>query len=103
MIEPTAVGAAIGFLVPALQPGSLNITPLSVSMQAYGARFPVRLSRKAMATNKDPNDGRLEGAIRQRSQFEHPNGHWIERNTQNGQITNVKHDEVPFRNVRREK
>lgn len=56
-----------------------------------------------MATNSNPNDGRLEGEIRQRSQFQHPNGHWVERDAQTGQIKNVKHDDKPFKYVRRER
>lgn len=56
-----------------------------------------------MSTNKDPNDGRLQGETRQRSQFEHPSGHWVKRDTESGQFVGVKHDEQPFKYVRREK
>jgi hypothetical protein len=56
-----------------------------------------------MATNNDQTDGYLNGAIRDRSQFQHPNGHWIKRDRETGQITNVKHDRAPFKSVRKEK
>jgi len=56
-----------------------------------------------VSTNKDPNDGRLQGETRQRSQFEHPNGHWIKRDTDNGQFVDVKADDKPFKYVRKER
>jgi hypothetical protein len=56
-----------------------------------------------MAKNKDMSDGFLNGAIRERSQFQHPNGHWVKRDTDSGRIINVKHDEAPFKSVRKEK
>ena len=56
-----------------------------------------------MSTNKDPNDGRLQGETRQRSQFEHPNGHWIKRDADNGQFVDVKADDKPFKYVRKER
>jgi hypothetical protein len=56
-----------------------------------------------MAKNRDKSDGFLNGAIRDRSQFQHPNGHWIKRDSDNGQFKNVKHDETPFKSVRKEK
>jgi hypothetical protein len=55
-----------------------------------------------VATNNDKSDGYLNGAIRERSQFQHPNGHWVERNTTTGQFTNVKHDLDKLKSVRRE-
>ncbi len=57
----------------------------------------------AMATNRNKNDGYLNGAIRDRSQVQHPNGHWIKRDADTGKFLNVKHDETPFKSVRREK
>ncbi len=56
-----------------------------------------------MATNNDKTDGYLNGAIRDHSQVQHPNGHWIKRDTDTGQFLNVKHDREPFKGVRREK
>jgi len=56
-----------------------------------------------MATNKDKSDGHLDGAIRDRSQFQRPDGHWVKRDTGTGQFKNVKHDETPFKSVRKEK
>ena len=55
-----------------------------------------------MATNKNKSDGFLNGAIRERSQFQHPNGHWVKRDTETGQIKNVKHEETPFKSIRKE-
>ena len=55
-----------------------------------------------VSTNKDPNDGRLQGETRQRSQSQHPNGHWVKRDTESGQFVGVKHDDKPFKYVRRE-
>jgi hypothetical protein len=56
-----------------------------------------------MAKNNNKSDGFLNGAIRDRSQFQHPSGHWIKRDTETGQFKNVKHDETPFKSVRKEK
>ena len=56
-----------------------------------------------MAKNGRRGDGHREGAIRDRSQFQHPNGHWIKRDADTGRIKDVKSDETPFKGVRREK
>lgn len=56
-----------------------------------------------MAKNAPSGDGHRIGAVKERSQFQHPNGHWVERNTQTGQFLNVKHDEEKFKGVRKEK
>ncbi len=56
-----------------------------------------------MAKNKNKADGFLNGAIRDRSQFQHPNGHWIKRDAETGHFKNVKHDRSPFKSVRKEK
>ena len=56
-----------------------------------------------MAKNLNKSDGFLNGAIRDRSQVQNPNGHWIKRDTETGKFLNVKHDETPFKGVRREK
>jgi len=56
-----------------------------------------------MAKNNNKSDGFLNGTIRDRSQFQHPNGHWMKRDTDTGQIKNVKHDETPFKSIRKER
>jgi hypothetical protein len=56
-----------------------------------------------MATNKNRSDGHLDGAIRDRSQVQNPNGYWTKRDTDTGKFLNVKHDKAPFKSVRREK
>jgi hypothetical protein len=57
-----------------------------------------------MATNGKKGDGHREGAVKDRSQFQHPNGHWIKRDTETGQFMDVKtSDEAPFKGVRKEK
>lgn len=55
-----------------------------------------------MAKNPPPGDGRRVGAVRDRSQFEHPSGHWVKRDTDTGRFMDVKSDEQPFKGVRRE-
>ena len=52
---------------------------------------------------KNTGHGSRIGAVRGRSQTKAPNGHWTERNTHNGQFTNVKADKAPFKGVHREK
>jgi hypothetical protein len=56
-----------------------------------------------MAKNGKVGDGHRNGAVKDRSQFQHPNGHWIKRDASNGQIMDVKSDDKPFKGVRREK
>lgn len=56
-----------------------------------------------MATNKNPNDGHLEGPVKGRSQFQIPSGHWAKRDSSTGQILDVKADPKPFKGVRKEK
>lgn len=55
-----------------------------------------------MAKNGKPGKGRI-GQVTDRSQFEHPNGHWIKRDSKTGQIMDVKQDQNPFKGVRKEK
>ncbi|WP_165771932.1 hypothetical protein [Niveispirillum lacus] len=55
-----------------------------------------------MATNPPSGDGHRNGAVRDRSQFQHPNGHWVKRDTETGRIMDVKSDDKPFKGVRRE-
>lgn len=56
-----------------------------------------------MATNPPAGDGHRNGAVRHRSQFQHPNGHWIKRDTETGRILDVKSNGSPFKGVRRER
>lgn len=53
-----------------------------------------------MATNT--GKGYRIGSVRDRSQFQHPNGHWIERDTTSGRFKNVKADGDRFKGVARE-
>ncbi len=54
-----------------------------------------------MARNKPYGDNKRVGAVRDRSQFKHPNGHWVKRGP-DGKIMDVKSDEAPFKGVRKE-
>jgi V8-like Glu-specific endopeptidase len=56
-----------------------------------------------MATNGKPGDGHRNGAVRDRSQFQHPNGHWYKRDQDSGQIIDVNQNRQPHKGVRREK
>jgi len=57
-----------------------------------------------MATNPPINDGHRNGAVRKRSQTQTPSGHWVKRDTNNGQFMDVKtSDKKPFKGVRKEK
>jgi len=56
-----------------------------------------------MARNGKTGDGHRNGAVDDRSQFKHPNGHWIKRDSDSGKIMDVKSDEKPFKGVRKEK
>lgn len=55
-----------------------------------------------MAKNAPRGDGHRIGAVRDRSQFEHPNGHWVKRDAVTGRILDVKSDGDRFKGVRRE-
>jgi len=56
-----------------------------------------------MAVNKPTGDGHRIGAVRERSQFKHPNGIHYKRDTQTGRIMDGKKDGNPFKGVRKEK
>jgi hypothetical protein len=56
-----------------------------------------------VAKNAPPGDGHRVGAIKDRSQTQHPNGHWIKRDDDTGRFMDVKHDDKPFKGVRKEK
>lgn len=55
-----------------------------------------------MAKNGAKGGGR-RGAIRNRTQFELPSGHWAKRDTRTGEIISVKADRTPYKGVLREK
>lgn len=53
---------------------------------------------------KNTNQGYRIGAVKGRSQTEMSNGHWVERNRENGQFLNVKtSNKTPFKGVTKEK
>lgn len=56
-----------------------------------------------MATNPPKGDGHRIGPVRDRSQVQNPNGHWIKRDTETGKFMDVKHDNRPFKGVTKEK
>lgn len=56
-----------------------------------------------MATNGKTGDGHRNGAVRERSQFQHPNGFWYKRDTETGQIIDVNQGGQPHKGVRQEK
>lgn len=56
-----------------------------------------------MAKNGKTWDWHRDGQVDERSQFQHPNGHWYKRDTETGQIMDCKSDEEKFKGVRREK
>ena len=57
-----------------------------------------------MATNGKTGDGHRDGAVRERSQFQHPdNGHWYKRDTNTGHIIDVNKGGQPHKGVRKEK
>ena len=56
-----------------------------------------------MAKNAPYGDNARKGAVRGRSQFQTPSGHWAKRNAESGRIMDVKQDGKPFKGVRREK
>ena len=56
-----------------------------------------------MAKNPPSGDGHRIGAVRGRTQVEHPNGHWIKRDADTGRFLDVKSDDRPFKGVTKEK
>lgn len=57
-----------------------------------------------MAKNGKSGDGHREGAVRDRSQVHNPkNDRWVKRDAETGKFMDVKHDDKPFKGVRREK
>ncbi|MGB1582456.1 MAG: hypothetical protein ACPHCI_01570 [Solirubrobacterales bacterium] len=59
--------------------------------------------RRQMAKNAPTGDNARRGAVRDRSQVQMPNGHWVKRNADDGRFMDVKSDGKPFKGVRREK
>lgn len=56
-----------------------------------------------MSTNKNQHDGRREGAVSHRSQFQTQSGQWAKRDADTGRIMDVKADPKPFKGVRKER
>jgi hypothetical protein len=56
-----------------------------------------------MATNPPSGDGHRNGAVRDREQFQAPNGNWVKRDTGNGRFMDQKIDGKPFKGVRKVK
>jgi hypothetical protein len=57
----------------------------------------------AMAKNTKPGGGRV-GPVKDRSQVKNPaTGHYTKRDTNTGRFIAVKHDDKPFKGVRKEK
>jgi len=56
-----------------------------------------------VAKNKPFGDNARKGAVKNRSQFEMPNGNWAKRDSETGRIMDVKQDGEPFKGVRKEK
>ena len=57
-----------------------------------------------MAKNPPTGDNRRVGAVRDRSQFQMPNGKWAKRDDKTGRIMDVRtSDTKPFKGVRKEK
>jgi hypothetical protein len=51
---------------------------------------------------KNTGDNYRRGSVDNRSQFKHPNGHWIKRDTTTGHFMEVKSSDGKFKGVARE-
>jgi hypothetical protein len=51
---------------------------------------------------KNTGDNYRRGSVDNRSQFQHPNGHWVKRDTNTGQFIEVKSTDGKFKGVARE-
>lgn len=51
---------------------------------------------------KNTGDNYRRGSVDSRSQFRHPNGHWVKRDTNTGQFIEVKSTDGKFKGVARE-
>ena len=57
-----------------------------------------------MATNPPKGDGHRNGAVKDRSQTQAPNGNWVKRDTGSGRFMDQKTSSSgPFKGVRKEK
>lgn len=56
-----------------------------------------------MATNPPVGDGHRRGAVRNREQFQLPNGDWMKRDSDTGRFMDRKQDGRPFKGVRKVK
>ena len=64
----------------------------------------IQKGQKQMATNPPTSDNHRNGQVTHRSQVHNPKiDRWVERNTENGKFINQKHDDKPFKGVRKEK
>ncbi len=52
---------------------------------------------------KNTGKGHRKGAVDKRSQFQRSDGRWVKRDTETGQIIDVKSDNKPFKGVAKEK
>lgn len=79
--------------------------PLSRIRQAALAANSETVERKQelMATNPPSGDGHRNGAVRNREQFQAPNGNWVKRDSGTGRFMDQKIDGKPFKGVRRVK
>ncbi|WP_336866968.1 hypothetical protein [Peribacillus frigoritolerans] len=56
-----------------------------------------------MARNGQPGKGRI-GSVKERTQFQGPNGNWVKRDTETGRFLDQKTSSShPFKGVRKEK
>jgi hypothetical protein len=56
-----------------------------------------------MATNPPTGDGHRNGAVRNREQFQLPNGDWMKRDATTKRFMDRKADGKPFKGVRKVK
>jgi len=56
-----------------------------------------------MAKNGNVGDGHRNGAVKERTQFQHPNGHWYKRDSNTGHIIDVNQNGQPHKGVTKEK
>lgn len=57
-----------------------------------------------MAKNAPYGDGHRQGAVKGRSQTHNPKtGNWTKRDLETGRFIDQKHNDTPFKGVRREK
>jgi hypothetical protein len=56
-----------------------------------------------VAKNPPVGDGHRIGAVKNRTQFERPDGYWVKRDSETGRFLDVKSNGEKFKGVRREK